>query len=44
MKYRIQTLAMSLCSLMLLGYKFVQWDGVSLFLFGEQEFPKESDY
>lgn len=44
MKYRIQTLAVSLCSFVLLYYKHFHWDGVSLFLFGEQEFPKESDY
>lgn len=44
MKYRIQALAVSFCSMVLAGYKFFHWNGVSLFLFGEQEFPKESDY
>lgn len=44
MKYRIQALAMTLCSLVLFGFKHLHWDGVSLFLFGEKEFPKESDY
>lgn len=44
MKYHVQTLAVSLCSLLLGCYKYFHWNGVSLFLFGEQEFPKESDY
>lgn len=44
MKYRIQTLAINFCSMLLVCYKLFHWDGVSLFLFGEHEFPKESDY
>lgn len=44
MKRNLQSLAIKLCSLCLVCSGVFHWDGVSLFLFGEQEFPKESDY
>lgn len=44
MKNRLQTLVASVCSLCLFCSGAVHWHGISLFLFGEQEFPKESDY
>lgn len=44
MKKNLQSLAIKLCTLCLFCSGAVHWKGISLFLFGEREFPKESDY
>lgn len=41
--HRMQSLIAKLCSLCLVAGCFY-WDGVSIFLFGEQKYPELSDY
>lgn len=44
MKNRIMSAATKLCSLCLVLSGLFYWEGISIILFGEKEFPKESDF
>lgn len=44
MKQRIMSATAKLCSLCLVLSGLFYWKGVSIILFGEKEYPKESDY
>ena len=41
--HRMQSLITKLCTLCL-GISILRWDGISIFMFGEQKYPEPSDY
>lgn len=44
MKHHVMSATTKLCSLCLMLVGLFHWNGISIILFGEKEFPKESDF
>lgn len=44
MKHSIRTAMTKICSLCLVLSGLMYWDGISIFLFGEKEYPDKSDF